>query len=94
MLPVGTLKPSDFGLCDLLGNAMEWCQDGGGYYSTDRPLVEDAEQVGVIRDKNGRTLRGGSFRDGAPYVRSANRYGAQPGFRNAGDGFRVARTYP
>ena len=45
MLPVGSLKPNDFGLFDMLGNALEWCQDRAIYYPTDRPLVEDAEQV-------------------------------------------------
>ena len=67
MLPVGSLKPNDFGLFDMLGNAMEWCQDKERYYyPTDRPLVEDAEQVGVVRDSENRVLRGGSFVADAP----------------------------
>ena len=61
MLPVGSLKPNDFGLFDMLGNALEWCQDRAAYYPTDRPLVEDAEQVGEVRDSESRVVRGGSF---------------------------------
>jgi serine/threonine protein kinase/formylglycine-generating enzyme required for sulfatase activity len=94
MLPVGSLRPNDFGLCDMLGNAMEWCQDKITYYPTDRPLVEDAEQVGVVRDSEGRVLRGGSSLTNAPLVRSADRNLHQPDYRLTNNGFRVARTYP
>ncbi len=41
-----------------------------------------------------RVLRGGSFIDGVPLVRSAYRILHQPGDRNFYIGFRVARTYP
>ncbi len=94
MLPVGSLKPNDFGLFDMLCNAFEWCQDESRYYVTDRPFVEDAEQVGAIRDKSLRVLRGGSFLNLAPLARSADRNCSQPDLRVNLSGFRVARTYP
>jgi formylglycine-generating enzyme required for sulfatase activity len=87
-------KPSDFGLFDVLGDAMEWCQNRSVYYPTDHPLVEDAEQVVEVRDNELRVLRGGSFLDYAPGVRSANRANVQPANRANAFGFRVARTYP
>jgi formylglycine-generating enzyme required for sulfatase activity len=94
MLPVGSLKPNDFGLFDMLGNALEWCQNRSVYYPTDHPLVEDAEQVVEVRDSELRVSRGGSFLDYAPGVRSANRANVQPANRANAFGFRVARTYP
>ncbi len=94
MLPVGSLPPNDFGLFDMLGNAFEWCQDEPFFYSTDGPLLEDSERVGVVRNNESRVLRGGSFLYNAPYVRSAYRTAYQPDDRNFFSGFRVARTYP
>src|SRR5262249_20156964 len=32
MLPPGSLRPNDLGLFGMLGNALEWCQDGIFYY--------------------------------------------------------------
>jgi formylglycine-generating enzyme required for sulfatase activity len=31
-VPGGCLKPNDFGLFDMLGNALEWCQESIAYY--------------------------------------------------------------
>jgi formylglycine-generating enzyme required for sulfatase activity len=78
----------------MLGNAFEWCQDRPFFYSTDSPLVEDSEHVGLVRDSENRVLRGGSFNLGARYVRSAYRGSNRPDDRNTSFGFRVARTYP
>ncbi len=96
MLPVGSLPPNTFGLSDMLGNAVEWCQDVPRLYDTDGSLVDDTEQAAgfVVRDAQRRVLRGGSFSNNAPAVRSALRSNLQPDTRLNTYGFRVARTYP
>ena len=77
MLPVGSLMPNDFGLFDMLGNALEWCQDKPLPYGTDRPLVEDLEQTGQVRDNKaaccvaGRSLSRTLRAVGQPRLRSA-----------------------
>jgi formylglycine-generating enzyme required for sulfatase activity len=107
MLPVGRLKadelhlkPNDFGLFHMLGNAMEWCQDPARSYRPGTPAnpVLDLENKGDIEkgifDNNGRLLRGGSFSNQASTVRSADRLTYVPADRLANVGFRVARTLP
>jgi serine/threonine protein kinase/formylglycine-generating enzyme required for sulfatase activity len=78
--PVGTLKPNDFGLFDMLGNAYEWCMDIMIY----TPGIEE------------RKLRGGAFSRRAAEIRSAsqNILSMPPGFRDNQFGMRVARTLP
>jgi formylglycine-generating enzyme required for sulfatase activity len=99
MLRTGSLRPNDLGLFDMLGNAVEWCQDRyAGCYPTPKYglPVEDEEdqaelQTGLTRL---RTWRGGAFIDHAFAVRCASR--SDPGIDatpNMG-GFRVARTCP
>jgi formylglycine-generating enzyme required for sulfatase activity len=88
---VGSLKPNDFGLFDMLGNAWEWCHDALAPY---RPgPAEDREQPGPITATRERVLRGGDFFSAAPDLRSAYRFGSPPqgSFNRAG--FRVARTW-
>jgi formylglycine-generating enzyme required for sulfatase activity len=87
--PVGTLKPNDLGLFDMLGNAIEWCFDGGGDNSeVDTPTTQPVE-AGVAR-----AARGGSYPQSPSHLRSAMRNGSLPGSRDYAFGFRPARSYP
>jgi formylglycine-generating enzyme required for sulfatase activity len=95
MLPVGTLKPNDWGLFDIFGNALEWCQDLALFYATDHAWTGDSEQLENVSDSRWRVLRGGAFYYRAHDVRSAFRYETlAPMDRAFACGFRVARTYP
>ena len=94
--PVGSLKPNDLGLFDMQGNAFTWCQDSFKSYPTTKgeEAVEDQEDSLVIVSTMSRRLRGGSFSDFAPYVRSASRGSTLPTNQSNYYGFRVARTLP
>lgn len=63
MHAVGTKKPNDFGLYDMSGNVIEWCQDIYTNYSTGSPEIGKDERV----------LRGGYFASDATAVRSTSR---------------------
>jgi eukaryotic-like serine/threonine-protein kinase len=91
----GSLKPNDWGLFDMLGNALEWCQDELAPYPPGQygQPIEDKEDLSVIRDRINRVLRGGAFPDRPRLVRCAYRLGVSPAFRNAAVGFRPARTH-
>src|SRR5262249_12629902 len=88
MLPGGTLKPNELGLFDMLGNAMEWCQEQVANYTPG----DDKEDMQDIKDRSSRVLRGGSFLYLAVYVRSALRTRHVPTYRTFYVGFRAART--
>lgn len=91
MLPVGNRKPNDLGLFDMLGNALEWCQD----YSQSQGLMaaKDTEDKEDVKDKQSRILRGGSFLDPPRLVRSAVRNWDVLSYRSSYVGFRPARTF-
>ena len=87
--PVGSFRANAFGLCDMHGNAFQWCSDwyGADYYATsplDDPKGPDSGAV--------RVLRGGSWNYGPNRARSAYRSGSAPVNRGNSAGFRVART--
>ena len=85
---VGQKLPNPWGLCDMHGNAWEWCQDWYGEYNE-----------AAVDDPNGpssgdqRVLRGGSFFYGPVDCRSAGRYKHVPNSGSNYIGFRVLRTY-
>jgi formylglycine-generating enzyme required for sulfatase activity len=95
--PGGLLKPNDWGLFDLYGNAHEWVLDpspdytwpGGGGAKEDEISQEDFKG---IKEGLSRVLRGGSVTTQALGARSANRYTNKPTNGPVTVGFRVART--
>ncbi len=94
--PVGQLKPNDLGLFDVLGNAMEWCQDvGDDYRVTPGQVRIDLPDTALqVTKAQPRVLRGGSFFYLGRSVRSAFRDYYRPDFPLMYVGLRVARTMP
>jgi formylglycine-generating enzyme required for sulfatase activity len=86
---VGSLKPNDLGLFDMLGNAWEWCHDARMPYSA----AGDPERAETVTTAQQRVLRGGGFFSAAPDLRSARRIGFYPQVPFDQGGFRVARTW-
>jgi len=89
---VGRLKPNDFGLFDMYGNAFEWCYDLSVQYPVDS--AADAPGTRKVLNSDYRVLRGGSFNDLASSLRSANRSFVSVDRRSGMNGFRAARTDP
>ncbi len=94
LLPVGSLKPNDLGLFDMLGNAYVWCQDPYLDYAQDKEgqPSEDIEYKLDVNKTETRVLRGGSFSFLPWSVRCAGRNWLVPTLRNGLLGFRLART--
>ncbi|HEV3262230.1 MAG TPA: SUMF1/EgtB/PvdO family nonheme iron enzyme [Gemmataceae bacterium] len=92
--PAGTLKPNDFGLFDMHGNAWEWCEDRSeGLSGEKKKDNRDITDVRIVTDAYGRVLRGGSFNDQAVNVRCANRVRFAPTDHDDYVGIRPARTF-
>ena len=72
---------------DLAGNVWEWNLD---WYSA--TYVDPCQDCAEISPGPTRTLRGGSFNDSAPTLRSYNRDNTAPTTRSGGIGFRCARV--
>src|SRR5262249_51517220 len=87
---VGSLKPNDVGMFDMLGNAWEWGHDALAPYPAG---PEDAEQPGTVLTARPRVLRGGGIFSAASDLRSARRVGFHPQAPFGLAGFRVARTW-
>jgi formylglycine-generating enzyme required for sulfatase activity len=86
--PIGTKKPNQYGLYDMIGNVYEWIADRYG---------DDYYQKSPSRDPQGpdsggaRVLRGGAWGITSYYCRSANRYSSAPRVGYDLRGFRCAR---
>jgi formylglycine-generating enzyme required for sulfatase activity len=101
--PVGSLKPNDFGLFDMHGNAWEWCDNQYLHYpKAGDAIFEDLGSTEPVLDTKDRVLRGGAFLNRPVIVRSAYRANTPPAYRliflpahrDFYTGFRPARTLP
>jgi uncharacterized protein (TIGR02996 family) len=87
-VPVGSYRPNAFGLGDMHGNVLEWCQDW--YVSS---LAASGEVVDPVTPEEtwcgGHVVRGGSYLDGVVRCRSAFRGWDPPDYRHKDIGCRV-----
>jgi eukaryotic-like serine/threonine-protein kinase len=87
-LPIATLKPNDWGLFDMLGNANEWCSP----YNRADP-DEGHPMTGPYEAGDTAMMRGGCYPQTAQNLRSAMRNAPLMAARDYGIGFRPVRTY-
>ena len=85
---VGLKRPNGWGLYDVLGNVLEWCEDGR------REYIERVEidPEGATYETANRVLRGGSWDFLANHVRAAYRQAREPSHCYGDVGFRCARV--
>ena len=89
--PVGQKAPNPWGLDDVQGNVLEWCQDWLRDRYDATPPTDDptGPERGLYR-----VDRGGAWADDAQYCHAAHRHGLKPSDHHRGLGFRVARSLP
>ena len=81
-----TYPSNPFGLFDMHGNVLEWCQDW--FRSPYLPTSPVDDPVGVQGGKT-KVLRGGCYSDADWWARSAARHHAAPDERTSAGGLRV-----
>jgi formylglycine-generating enzyme required for sulfatase activity len=90
--PVCRKERNKWKLCDVSGNVWEWVYD---WYHADayQQLSGDTPSVDPVFIKTGsdRSVRGGSWGNGARYARSASRSRNTPTWRNINLGLRLLR---
>lgn len=85
--PVGSFKANGFGLYDMHGNVLEWCQDDSRKYQ-DREMVDP----NFVFERSDRVSRGGGWHSAPVDVRSSHRSRLVAGGRNFFLGFRLVRS--
>ena len=87
-VPVGSLPANGYGLYEMHGNVMEWCNDWFGRFGS----LADIDPIGPTRDVVARVLRGGHWRSAATNIRTAARTGTGPDSSANTVGFRPAAS--
>jgi formylglycine-generating enzyme required for sulfatase activity len=82
--PVGSYAANGWGLYDMIGNVLEWCQDSYGTYPTGSVTDPQGPAAGSLR-----VIRGGNWDVVAQNCRSAQRNDGNPTDVNFTIGFRV-----
>ena len=81
---VGSYPPNAYGLYDMHGNVIEWCNDLFGPY----PATAQTNPTGASSGTD-RVVRGGAWSELARFCRSASRINDNPAFMSDWLGFRV-----
>ena len=90
---VGSFAANDWGLCDMHGNVLEWCEDDW-HDSYEGAPSDGSAWVETERTSNSRLLRGGSWGVNPQYCRSAFRFSLPRDVRDHDVGFRVCCVPP
>ncbi|MSR17902.1 MAG: hypothetical protein EXS00_01840 [Phycisphaerales bacterium] len=84
----GLLRPNAWGICDMAGNAWEWCADG--WQAGAAPACKGHQpRLGA---NSGRVLKGGCFADSAIACHTSYRSGLPSGTRSSLVGVRIMRS--
>ena len=88
--PVGSFEPNGYGLYNMAGNLLEWCQDGydSNYYKNSPSNNPQGPDVQLEMYGGVRVLRGGCCLDNANGLRLADRILGEPNSRYGPIGFR------
>jgi formylglycine-generating enzyme required for sulfatase activity len=82
---VGQYAANPWGFFDMHGNVWEWVSDWMANYFTGTQTDPEGPASGSPR-----VMRGGSWKDGAPFLRSARRFDLIPSLLDKNIGFRVS----
>ncbi len=82
--PVGSFKPNNWGLYDMLGNVAEWCADWRGAYQDEDCVDPKGPEEGTER-----VLRGGGCWHGVYETTSSSRASSRPDVGFSATGFRL-----
>jgi formylglycine-generating enzyme required for sulfatase activity len=86
---VGSFAANPFGLYDTSGGVWEWVADC--WHNNFKGAPADA-RAWDAPGCNVRVIRGGSWREGAPYMVASTRFKYDASVRHSQNGFRVARS--
>ena len=88
--PISCFPANAWGLQDMHGNVLEWCEDHWHRSYEGAPSDLSAWLDSAGPEEGTRLLRGGSWNSNPKYCRSAFRYRIGPGRTGSGVGIRVA----